>query len=87
MLNELIGQIVVVDLRSTFVCIGTLLRVDERHLELKNADFHDLRDSDTTRENYVAACQETGVKRNRKRVFLLREEIVAVSALKDVTAE
>ena len=77
MLSELIGEVVVVDLSSPFVCLGTLLRVDERFLELKNADFHDLRDTDTTRETYVAESKFTGVKRNRKRVYLVRSEVVA----------
>jgi small nuclear ribonucleoprotein (snRNP)-like protein len=84
MLEELIGQKVVVDLRSAFVCLGTLQRVDELHLELKNADLHDLRDTDSTRENYVAASKATGIKRNRKRVLVVRADIVAVSRIDDV---
>lgn len=84
MLNELLNQKIVVDLRSSYVCLGTLIRFDEYFLELKNADFHDLRDTDTTRENYVAASVSTGIKRNRKRLLLRREEIVALSRLDDV---
>src|SRR5262245_22566658 len=87
MLDEFINQKVVVDLRSTFVCIGTLLRFDELHLELKNADFHDLRDTDTTRENYVVESKATGIKRNRKRVLVVRAEVVAIARLEDVAEE
>jgi hypothetical protein len=87
MLEEFINQKIVVDMRSTFVCLGTLLRMDELYLELKNADVHDLRDTDTTRENYVAASRATGIKRNRKRVFLVRSDIVAISRLEDVVDE
>jgi hypothetical protein len=83
-LEALIGQVVVIDFRSTFVCIGKLVRLDEHHLELRNADLHDLRDTQTTRENYVVESHLTGVKRNRKRVFIPRAEIVAISALEDV---
>jgi|GEM_PF-4929505 len=54
MIEEFLNQRVVVDLRSEYVCLGTLQRIDEHFLELRNADMHDLRDSDTTRENYVA---------------------------------
>jgi hypothetical protein len=61
--------------------------MDELYLELKNADLHDLRDTDTTRENYVAASRATGVKRNRKRVLLVRSDIVAISRLEDVVDE
>ena len=87
MLEELIGQKVVVDLRSTFVCLGTLLRVDDHHLELRNADLHDLRDTQTSRENYVAASIATGIKRNRRRLLLVRAEIIAIARLEDVVDE
>jgi hypothetical protein len=87
MLDELIGQKVVVDLRSPYVCLGTLSRVDELCLELRNADLHDLRDTQTTRENYVAASRATGIKRNRKRLIVVRAEVVAVARLDDVVDE
>jgi hypothetical protein len=84
MLEELMGQVVVVDLRSTFVCLGKLTRLDEHYLELRNADLHDLRDTQTTRENYVADSRLTGIKRNRKKVLVTRSEVVAIAALEDV---
>ena len=87
MLEELVGKIVVVDLRSRYVCLGRLQRFDDHHLELRNADLHDLHDTDTTRENYVASSAATGIKRNRKRVLLVRAEVVAVTALEDVVAD
>jgi hypothetical protein len=87
MLHEMIGSTVVADLSSPYVCLGTLTRVDEHFLELKDADFHDLRDTDTTRENYVAASRLTGIHRNRVRVVLVRREVVAVSRLDDVVDE
>src|SRR5438876_473883 len=86
MLDEMIGQKVVIDLRSTFVCLGTLVRVNDVLLELRNADVHDLRDAQTSRENYVAAALATGVKRNRKRVLLNRADLVAISRQEDVVA-
>jgi hypothetical protein len=87
MLEELVGKAVVLDLRSPFVCLGTLQKVGELYLEVCNADFHDLRDTDSTRENYVAASRATGIKRNRKRILLLRSEVVAVSRLEEVVDE
>jgi small nuclear ribonucleoprotein (snRNP)-like protein len=84
MLEEMIGQRVVIDLRSEYVVLGTLLRVEEHFLELRNADLHDLRDTDTTRENYVAESRATGVKRNRRRLVLFRHEVVAIARLDDV---
>jgi small nuclear ribonucleoprotein (snRNP)-like protein len=84
MLDEMIGQRVVVDLRSEYVCLGTLQHIDELFLEMRNADLHDLRDTDSTREIYVAESKKTGIKRNRKRVLLVRTEIVAIVRLEDV---
>jgi hypothetical protein len=85
MLDEYLGEKVVIDLKSPYVCLGTLARFDDQFLEMKGADFHDLRDTDTSRENYVAASVATGVKRNRKTVLLFRAEVVAVSRLADVS--
>jgi hypothetical protein len=87
MLEEMQGQCVVVDLRGPFIALGTLLRFDEQFLELRDADLHDLRDSDSTRGAYVAMSRATGVMRNRKRVLVVRSEVVAVALLKDVTDE
>jgi len=87
MLEELIGEKVVVDLRSAFVCLGTLQRVNEHFLELSNADLHDLRDTETTRELYVAESKATGIKRNRRRVVVVRSEIIAVCRLADIVDE
>lgn len=87
MLSDLLDQKVVVDCRSAFVCLGTLKGFDDHFLELRNADLHDLRDTDSSRENYVAGSVATGIKRNRKRVLLTRVDVVAISRLEDVVDE
>ena len=87
MIQELVGEKVVIDFGGSYVCLGTLVRIDEHFLEVKNADLHDLRDTETSRENYVAASQATGIKRNRKRVLLVRRDIVAIGRLDDVVDE
>jgi hypothetical protein len=86
-LEEMIGQKVVVDLRSEYVCLRTLTRADDYFLELKNADLHDLRDTDTTRDLYVIDSHETGINRNRRRLLLVRTDIVAIALLDDVMAD
>jgi hypothetical protein len=85
--EEMLGQEVVIDLRSPYVCLGTLARVDELYFELKDADVHDLRDTQTTRENYVFASHRTGIKRNRKRVLIARADVAAIARLKDIVEE
>ena len=87
MLDEYLETKVVVDLVSPYVCLGWLTRCDEHFIEMKNADLHDLRDTETTRELYIADSVTTGIKRNRKRVLIRRSEVVAVSALDDVVDE
>jgi small nuclear ribonucleoprotein (snRNP)-like protein len=87
MLDEFLEAKVVVDLVSPYVCLGKLTRYDDHYLELKNADLHDLRDTDTTRELYIADSVATGIKRNRKRVLIRRSEVVAVSLLEEVVDE
>lgn len=87
MLEDFVGQVVVIDLHSPFVCLGTLVRFDEHFVEVRDADLHDLRDTHTSRENYVAASKATGIKRNRQRVVLARREVVAVARLRDVVDE
>jgi hypothetical protein len=84
MLDEFLKREVVIDFRSEYVCLGTLVRYDDVVLELRNADLHDLRDTDTSRENYVAASVATGIKRNRKRILVFRTEIVAISRMDEV---
>ena len=86
-LEGLVGKNVVVDLRSPFVCIGLLESFDELHFLMRDADFHDMRDSESTRENYVAATRITGIKRNRKRVLVVRADVVAMARLEDVVDE
>ncbi len=87
MLDEMLNQKIVVDFRSEFVCLGTLKRYDAHFLELRNADLHDLRDTDTSRENYVAASAVTGLKRNRKKILINRTEIIAISLFTDIVDE
>lgn len=87
MLQEFVGEKVVIDFRAEYVCLGTLKSYDDHFLELRNADLHDLRDTDTSRENYVAASVATGIKRNRKRVIVLRSEVVAIARMDDVVDE
>ena len=84
MLDEFLNERVVIDMSSLFVCLGKLVRYDEHFLELRNADVHDLRDTETTRENYVAESVATGVKRNRKKVLVRRAEVVAIARIADV---
>ena len=84
-LAALVGQQVVVDLRSPYVCLGTLVGGDVGFLELIDADLHDFRDNPATREIYVYDSARLGIRRNRARVLIRRDEIVAITRFQDVS--
>jgi small nuclear ribonucleoprotein (snRNP)-like protein len=85
LLAGLIGQVVVVDLKSSYVCLGTLVGCDRDFLEITNADLHDFRDSTATREVYVYDSARFGIRRNRARLLLRRDEIVAITRFDDIS--
>jgi hypothetical protein len=84
LLEELIGQAVVIDLHSSYVCLGTFVRADGEFLELADADLHDFRDSQATREVYVYDSARLGIRRNRAAVLIRRREVVGISRIRDV---
>lgn len=84
MLSELIGQVVVVDLISTYVCLGVLAGFDALFLDVRDADLHDFRDGAASREVYTYESATLGIRTNRSRVLLRLADVVAVSRLSEV---
>jgi hypothetical protein len=85
LLADLIGQVVVIDMHSTYVCLGTLVGADRAFLDVIDADLHDFRDSAATREIYVYNSLRLGIRRNRARVLVRRDDIVAITRFKDIS--
>ena len=85
-LTALVEQIVVIDFRSSYVCLGTLVSCDEQFVELRDADLHDFRDSPATREVYVYDSVRYGIRRNRSRVLVRQDEVVAITRFADIAA-
>ena len=83
---QLLGREVVLDVSSRYVYLGRLTGGDEKFLALEEADVHDLRDTATTREEYVIAARRHGLAPNRARVYVRTAEVVSLSALDDVIA-
>jgi small nuclear ribonucleoprotein (snRNP)-like protein len=83
-LESLIGREIVVDVVGEFVFLGKLTGYDSKYLVLEHADVHDLRDTNTTRENYVVDSRRLGIRTNREKVCVRIQEIVSLSALEDV---
>ena len=85
LLAAMIGQEVVIDLSSPYVCLGTLRGVDAEFLEVADADLHDFRDSKATREIYVYDSARLGIRRNRARVLIRRADVVGITRVRDVS--
>ncbi|MHC5541521.1 hypothetical protein ACYOEI_25145 [Singulisphaera rosea] len=84
-LANLVGQAIVVDLRSTYVCLGTLTGFDSAFLEMQDADLHDFRDSTASREVYVYDSIRLGIRRNRARVLIRLDEVVAITRFAEIS--
>jgi hypothetical protein len=79
-----VGKVVVVDTDSMFVYLGTLDRVEDQFVVLKDVDAHDRRESPSTKEQYIMDTKKFGVKPNRREVKVRKELIVSVSLLDDI---
>jgi len=86
LLDRLIDQVVAVDLRGPFLVLGRLSGYDPGFLNLADADLHDLRESGSTRDFYLFERRESGLRTNRRRLLVNRQEIVALCAFEDFVA-
>ena len=82
--GPLVGQVVVVDTNSSFVYLGTVLRLEEQFLVMKDVDAHDRNEGPSTKEQYIMDMKRFGVKPNRREVSVRKAMIVSVSRLDDV---
>jgi hypothetical protein len=83
-LGEFIGQVVVVDLAEPYLVIGRLEACGPDHLAFADADLHDHREANSTKEVYALESLKLGVRANRRRVVVPRRQLVAISRLDDV---
>lgn len=81
LLNSLVDQEVVLDMIAPYVYVGRLAACDANYLVLEDADVHDLRDTTTTRENYVVDSRRLGIRMNRERVIVRLDQVISVSRL------
>jgi small nuclear ribonucleoprotein (snRNP)-like protein len=83
-LRELLGKEVVVDTRSPWVYIGTLAAIQADSLLLRDVDVHDSGQTPVPKERYVLDSCETGIKANRRSVYINLEYVVSISPLSEV---
>lgn len=82
--QSLVGEQIVVDTAAPFVYLGTLQSLTPSFLMLTDADVHDLRDSDQTRERYLMHSIRDGIRRNRREVSVRWDAVLSISKLSDV---
>jgi hypothetical protein len=80
----LIGQDVVLDTRGELLYIGRLEAIGQYFYVLKDADVHDLVSGRTSKEIYILETFKYGIKKNRRSVHVRSNEILSLSALKDI---
>ena len=83
-LQQFLKKKILLDTRSSWIFIGILEAVTNHCAVLSDVDVHDSRDSHTTKEVYALESKVTGIKANRKKVYVNLEFVVSFSALDDV---
>lgn len=77
-------RIVVCDLAESYLAIGRLTAFSADHLELADADLHDHREANSTKDVYLIETRKLGVRANRSRVSVPRRQLVAIGLLDEV---
>ncbi|MBL9122234.1 MAG: hypothetical protein JNG90_01290 [Planctomycetaceae bacterium] len=85
--SQIQGRQIVIDVSSPFVFIGTFVELRGGFLTLTDVDAHDLRDTSTTRDQYVRQVRLHGVNVNRSTAWVRLGEVVAISELESVVVD
>jgi len=85
--NELIGKQVVLDTQGPLVILGTLQRVTSDCFVLSDADVHDCTEGHSGKELYVINARKFGLRSNREKAYVRRDEVVSVSPLESVITD
>ncbi|NUM36546.1 MAG: hypothetical protein HUU50_18550 [Candidatus Brocadiae bacterium] len=83
-LQEYIGKKVVVDTKSSYIYLGTLVSEETDYMTIQDVDVHDHSATLISKDLYIIEAIKYGIKINRKQVKLMRKEIVSISLLDDI---
>ncbi|MCP5103173.1 MAG: hypothetical protein GY950_07340 [bacterium] len=83
-LEKYLNRQVVLDTRSSWVYIGLLEEVTAHCAVMSEVDVHDNKDTASSKELYLLQSRATGIKSNRRSVYVNLEYIVSFSPLEDV---
>jgi len=85
-IGHLLGERVVLDTKGHHIILGVLTEINDCFYVLDKADIHDSREVRSSREVYTLEAAKHGVRKNRERVHVRRGEMIALSALDEVSA-
>lgn len=83
-LHSLLDQEVVIDVAGPYLYIGTLQSIDPTSVTLKDADVHNLQETNTGIEPYLIETKKHGIRINRRKVLVMRRIIMSISPLKAI---
>lgn len=84
MLEELIGQKIVIDTPHSVQYIGKLIRFNSEYIELHDVDVHDSNHTKNTKEQYLIEAARGIANNNRKSVLVKQSTIISLSRLEDI---
>ena len=83
-LKDYLDKVVVLDTDSHWLYIGTLRALEENSYLMEKVDAHDLRETTTSRVNYLIGVKTHGLVINRKIVRVCKDKVVALTKLEDI---
>lgn len=83
-IQAFIGQVVVVDLSDHHTIFGVLSAASPQHLEFTDADVHDQREANSSKEIYALETRDIGIRVNRKHCCVPRQQLSVISLLQEV---
>jgi len=81
---DMLGRDVVVDTTTPLLYIGRLTEIGDYFITLEDVDVHDSNESPASKEIYCIDAKKFGIKKNRRRVRIVRSIVASISLLDDV---
>ena len=82
--KKVIGEKIIIDTNAPYIYLGKLLVCDDWFITLEDVDVHDQKEGSATKEQYINEVAKTGIKANRKRVIIRKDQNISFSRLDDV---
>ncbi len=83
-LKKFLNQKIVVDTKTSWMYIGTLEKLTDHCVLLKDVDAHDNADTPTSKEIYLLKSKINDIVPNRNCVFINLDHVVSFSPLEDI---